>query len=150
MRLSVAATLLALPLALAACGSDTGTAADEPTPSAAPASASTPAATPTATASAKPVSAQRTCAQLYHPPAQLMPRAIELVHGSPSAEDPSDADELAAGLVAAQARALGPLAEDIAVVVAQVQAVGAGEEPDVATFDTSSNTLAHHCEIYND
>lgn len=147
MRRSFAALLVALPFALAACGSDTGTASDEPTLAA---SSSTPAATPTATASAKPVSVQRTCAQLYHPPAQLMPRAIELVHGSPSAEDPSDADELAAGLVAVQARALGPLAEDIAVVVTQVQAVGAGQEPDVATFDKSSNTLAHHCEMYND
>jgi hypothetical protein len=145
MRRSLAALVVALPLALAACGSDTGTTADDPTPS-----ASSPAATPTATASVKPVSVQRTCARLYHPPAQLMPRAIELVHGSPSAEDASAATELAAGLAEAQAHALGPLAEDIAVVVTGVEAVGAGETPDTAAFDKAANGLGRSCELYND
>ena len=144
MRLSVAALLVALPLALAACGDETATSGDEPTPSA---STSTPAESPSPTE--KPVKAQRTCAELYHPPAQLMPRAIELVHDSPSG-DAAAASELAAGLTESEGHALGPLAEDITVVRTQVEAVGAGESPDLAAFDEAANGLARNCEIYND
>lgn len=101
------------------------------------------------------MSARKTCAELYHPPAQLMPRAIEFVHGSPSAEDSSEAEELVTALADAQGHALGPLAEDIAVVREAVDAQRvAGESgsdgPAVAPFDTAANRLARNCEIYND
>lgn len=150
MRLYVAALLVALPLALAACGDETATSGDEPTPTpTASASTPTPAESPSPTG--KPVSARRTCAELYHPPAQLMPRAIELVHDSPSGETAdAAASELAGGLAEAEAHALGPLAEDIVVVRAQVEAVGAGEVPDLAAFDEAANGLGRNCEIYND
>ena len=148
MRLSVVALLVALPLALAGCGDETATSGDEPTPSAST-STSAPAESPSPTE--KPVSARRTCAELYHPPAQLMPRAIELVHDSPSGEDAdAAATELSGGLADSEGHALGPLAEDIAVVRAQVEAVGAGEQPDLAAFDEAANGLGRNCEIYND
>lgn len=145
MRLSVAALLLTLPLALAGCGDETATSGDDPT-----SSAPTPTPAASASPSEKPVKAQRTCAELYHPPAQLMPRAIELAHDSPSAEDADAAAELAAGLAEAEGHALGPLAEDIAVVRAGIEQVGAGESPDLAAFDKAANGLARNCEIYND
>jgi hypothetical protein len=148
MRLSLAASLagivLALPLALAACGDETGVATDEPTTG----TSSTPTDSPSL--EARPYQAQKTCAQLYRPPAQLMPRAIELVHGSPSAEAVTAAVEIADGLAEAEAHALDPLAEDIAVVIAGVQAVGSGETPDVAAFDKAANGLGRNCELYND
>ena len=55
----------------------------------------------------------------------------------------------------AQGHALGPLAEDIAVVREAVDAQRvAGESgsdgPAVAPFDTAANRLARNCEIYND
>lgn len=140
MRRSLAALLLAAPLALAACGDETG----EPTASEPTATESSPAP------EVEPYGARKTCAQLYRPPAQLMPRAIELVHGSPSAEDASAAEELASGLTEAEAHALAPLAEDIAVVLTGVEAIGAGETPDVIAFDKAVNALGRDCEIYND
>jgi hypothetical protein len=79
-----------------------------------------------------------------------MPRAIELVHGSPSAEDTARAADLVAGLTAAEAHALGPLAVDIATTREGVEAVIAGERPAVAGFDKSVNGLGRHCELYND
>ena len=144
MRLSVAAVVVALPLALGACGDSTGEAADRPTVD----SSATPTDSPTS--EVEPYQAQRTCAQLYRPPAQLMPRAIELVHGSPAAEDASAAAEIAAGLAEAETHALDPLAEDIVVVVAGVEAVGAGGTPDVGAFDEAANGLGRNCKIYND
>jgi hypothetical protein len=149
--LSVLAGLLLAAL-LTGCGDDTGDAkvAADPSPSQTGSTAS-----PSGAATQKPVSVQRTCADLYHPPAQLMPRAIEFVHGSPSAEDASSAEDIVSGLATAEARALGPLAEDIAVVGAAVdaqrEAVQSGTDgPDVKSFDAAANRLAHHCELYND
>lgn len=142
MRSFLAAVVIALPLALAACGDSTGEAADEPTVG----MSSTPTDAPTA----EPVSARKTCAELYRPPAQLMPRAIELVHGSPSAEDAAAATEIAAGLADVEAAAADPLAEDVAVTRTGVEAIGAGETPDVEAFDKAVNALGRDCEMYND
>lgn len=140
MRLTIAVPLVAVAALLAGCGDDTGdaTAGDPASPATSPSPA------------AKPVSVQRSCAELYRPPDQLMPRAIELVHGSPSAEDTARADDLVAGLTAAEAHALAPIAVDIAVARQGVEATVAGEPPAVADFDKSVNRLGRHCELYND
>ena len=140
MRLTIAVPMVAVAALLAGCGDDTGDATADP---------ATPAAT-SASPTAKPVGVQRSCAELYHPPDQLMPRAIELVHGSPSAEDTARADDLVAGLSEAEGHALEPLAVDIAVAREGVEAVIAGEQPSLADFDKSVNRLARHCALYND
>ena len=148
MRLTIAVPLIAVAALLAGCGDDTGDAtAGDPTSPAATSGSPAP--------SEEPVSVRKTCAELYRPPAQLMPRAIEFVHGSPSAEGTAEAEELVTALAAAEGHALGPLAEDIAVVREAVDAQRAAGEsgtdgPDVGTFDSSSNRLARHCELYND
>lgn len=143
MRLTIAVPMVAVAALLAGCGDDTGDAtAGDPTTPAATSGSPSP--------SEKPVSVQRSCAELYHPPDQWMPRAIELVHGSPSAEDTARADDLVAGLSAAEAHALEPLAVDIAVAREGVEAVIAGEQPALADFDKAVNRLARHCELYND
>jgi hypothetical protein len=140
MRLTIAVPMVAVAALLAGCGDDTGDATADP---------ATPAAT-SASPTAEPVGVQRSCAELYHPPDQLMPRAIELVHGSPSAEDTARADDLVAGLGEAEGHALEPLAVDIAVAREGVEAVIAGEQPSLADFDKAVNRLARHCELYND
>lgn len=137
---------------LTGCGDDDGAATDAPTASGSSSSAGAPSS---ATPTAKPVSVQKTCGELYHPPAQLMPRAIELVHASPSAEDASSAGEIVDGLAEVEGHSLGPLAEDIAVVRdgvdRQRSAAGdGGDAPDVKAFDAAANRLARHCEFYND
>lgn len=136
---------------LAGCGDDAGTTATDPGPSPSTPDPGQSADQP----SEEPVSVRKTCAELYHPPAQLMPRAIEFVHSSPAAEDSSQAEELVTGLDLARGRALGPLAEDVAVVREAVEAQRAAAEsgsegPEVAPFDAAANRLARHCEIYND
>jgi hypothetical protein len=142
MRLTIAVPLIAVAALLAGCGDDTGDAtAGDPTASATPSSA-----TPTA----KPVSVQRSCAELYHPPHQLMPRAIEFVHGSPSAEDSDQANDLVAGLAEAGGHALGPLAVDIATTREGVEAKLDGDQPSLADFDKAVNRLARHCALYSD
>jgi hypothetical protein len=140
MRLTIAVPLVAVAALLAGCGDDTGdgTAAE---PTASPTSASP---------SVEPVSAQKSCAELYRPPGQLLPRAIELVHGSPSAEDTARADDLVSGLTTAEGHALEALATDIAVAREGVEATIAGEQPAVGDFDKAVNRLARHCELYND
>ncbi len=143
MRLAIAVPLLAVAALLAGCGDDTGatTAAD---PSAG--SASTTATSP----AAEPVSLRKSCAELYRPPDQLMPRAIEFVHGSPSAEDSSQANDLVDGLAAAAAHASPTLVADIEVVHAGVQARLDGQQPTLADFDRAVNRLGGHCELYGD
>ncbi|ABL80856.1 MULTISPECIES: hypothetical protein [unclassified Nocardioides] len=143
------ATLVAS--ALAGCGDDGATTATDPGPSESTTTSSQPADQP----SEEPVSVRKTCAELYRPPAQLMPRAIEFVHGSPSAEGSAEAEQLVGALADAERHALGPLAEDIAVVGEAVDAQRAAAEsgadgPRVAPFDAAANRLARHCEIYND
>jgi hypothetical protein len=143
MRLTIAVPLIAVAALLAGCGDDTGDAtAGDPTAPAATSGSPSP--------SEEPVGVRKTCAELYHPPDQLMPRAIELVHGSPSAEDTARAADLVAGLAAAEGHALGPLAVDIATTRTGVEATIAGERPAVADFDKAVNRLARHCELYND
>jgi hypothetical protein len=147
--------LVLLGSVLAGCGDDGGTTATDPGPSESPSVSSQSSAEPSAGASEEPVSVRKTCAELYHPPAQLMPRAIEFVHGSPSAETVPQAEELISGLAAAEGHALGPLAEDITVVREAVDAKRAAAQtdadgPEVAPFDAASNRLARHCELYND
>ena len=97
---------------------------------------------------------QKTCAELYRPPDQWMPRAIEFVHGAPSAEDVADAEALAAGLAEVEGHSLGPLAEDIAITRVAVDTQRAALEsdsagPDLQEFDSAVNRLARHCEFYN-
>lgn len=138
---------------LAGCGSDGDTTATDPGPSESP--VSSPSATEESASDSPTVSVRKTCAELYRPPAQLMPRAIEFVHGSPSAEGTAEAEELVAALAAAEGHALGPLAEDIVVVREAVDAQRAAGEsgsagPEVKPFDAASNRLARHCELYND
>jgi hypothetical protein len=136
---------------LAGCGDDAGgETATDPGPTTSAASTDPESSAPPSQA---PVGVQRTCKELYLPPAQLMPRAIELVHGSSSAEDVADAGELGTGLGAVEAHSLGPLAEDIAVVLAGVDARRAavesgGGDPDLKAFDAAVNRLARHCEFY--
>ena len=143
MRLQLAVPLLAVAALLVGCGDETGdTTAGDPTTPAATSSSPSP--------TAKPVSAQRTCAELYHPPQQLMPRAIEFVHGSPSAESSDQADDLVAGLTEAEGHALEPLAVDIATAREGVEAKLAGEQPSMSDFDKAVNRLGGHCELYND
>ena len=137
---------------LAGCGDDGGgTTATDPGPSPSTSAPSQSADQP----AEEPVSVRKTCAELYHPPAQLMPRAIEFVHGSPSAEDASEAEELETALAEAEGHALGPLAELVVVVREAVGAQRAAVEsdadgPGVAPVDAAANRLARHCEIYND
>jgi hypothetical protein len=141
---------------LAGCGSDGSdeTASD-------PGVSDSASVTPSESLSGSPsesveaVSVQKTCAELYHPPAQLMPRALEFVHGSPSAEDAADAEELVTGLAEVEGHSLGPLAEDIAIARESVDAQRAAIEsgsggPDLSAFDAATRRLAHHCEFYND
>jgi hypothetical protein len=154
---ALAGLVLAGSLLVVGCGSDDAETATDPgaSDSASVTPSESPSATPSATASVKPVSVQKTCAELYHPPAQLMPRAIEFVHGSPSAEDASDAEELVSGLTAVEDHSLGPLAEDIAIareaVDTQQDAVESGSDgPELPAFDAATHRLGHHCEFYND
>ena len=140
---------------LAGCGSDSDGVATDPVVS--DSASGTPSESPSASPSetVKPVSVQKTCAELYHPPDQLMPRAIEFVHGSPSAEDVSDAESLVSSLAEVEGHSLGPLAEDIAVVRESVDTQRAAIEsgsagPDVPGFDAAGHRLANHCEFYND
>lgn len=145
---------------LAGCGDDGGTTAADPGATGTPAASSeapteTPAETPADGSTEGTVSVRKTCAELYRPPGQLMPRAIEFVHGSPSADDVAEAAELVAALAAAEGHALGPLAEDIVVVREAVDAQRAAAEsgsggPEMAPFDAAGNRLARHCELYND
>jgi hypothetical protein len=84
-----------------------------------------------------------------------MPRAIEFVHGSPSAEGPAEAEELASALATAAGHAPGPLIDDLAVVLIAVDARRAAAEsgsggPDLESFDAASARLAGHCGRYND
>lgn len=148
---------------LAGCGDDgEGSTATDPAASSAasgeststsssPSSLSSPSPS---SGSVEPVGVRKTCAELYHPPAQLMPRAIEFVHGSPSAEDTSEAVDLVTGLAGVEGHSLGPLAEDIAVAREAVDTQRASLEsgsaaPDLKSFDDAVNRLARHCELYN-
>jgi len=146
MRLQLVAALALLPLALVGCGDATGDGATgtDPTPSASPptSAASSPAA--------EPVSARATCAELYHPPAQLMQHAIDLIHGSPSAEDSSAGNDLVAGLAGAGSHALAILAVDIETTRTAVAAKLAGQQPDLRSFDQAVNRLARHCALTSD
>lgn len=145
MRLTIAVPLVAVAALLAGCGDDTGDAtAGDPTASAPTSSAGSP------SPSEEPVSVQKSCAELYHPPQQLMPQAIEFVHGSPSAESSGRAGDLVTALAAAEAHALEPLAVDIATTREGVSAKLAGERVSLGEFDKAVNTLARHCELYND
>ncbi|GAW52259.1 MULTISPECIES: hypothetical protein [unclassified Nocardioides] len=141
---------------LAGCGSDGSDAtATDPGVSASASVTPSESLSGSPSESAESVSVQKTCAELYHPPAQLMPRAIEFVHGSPSAEDAADAEELVTGLAEVEGHSLGPLAEDIAIaresVDAQRAAIGSGSGgPDLPPFDAATRRLAHHCDFYND
>lgn len=143
MRLAIAVPLLAVAALLAGCGDQApDTSAADPSTG----SASSAATSPTAA----PVSLRKSCAELYRPPAQLMPRAIEFVHGSPSAEDSSKANDLVDGLVAAASHASPTLVDDIEVVHAGVQARLDGQQPTLADFDRAVNRLGGHCELYGD
>jgi hypothetical protein len=143
---------------LAGCGGDDGDdVATDPgaSDSASVTPSESPTTTPSETPSVKPVSVQKTCAELYHPPEQLMPRAIEFVHGSPSAEDATDAEALVTGLAEVEGHSLGPLAKDIAIaresVDTQRAAIESGSAgPDLPAFDAAGHRLANHCEFYND
>lgn len=141
---------------LAGCGDDEGTTATDPGPSETPAASSeSPADAPTDGSTEATVSVRKTCAELYRPPGQLMPRAIEFVHGSPSADDAAEAAELVSSLATAEGHALGPLAEDIVIVREAVDAERAAAEsgtggPEMGPFDAAVNRLARHCELYND
>lgn len=150
--LAALAGLLSATIVLAGCGSDGDTTATDPGPTESSSVSSEP---PTGAPSQDAVSVRKTCAELYRPPVQLMPRAIEFVHGSPSADGTAEAEELVTALATAEGHALGPLAEDIAVVREAVDAQRAAGEsgsggPDVGPFDAASNRLAGHCELYND
>ncbi|MGY2702327.1 MULTISPECIES: hypothetical protein [unclassified Nocardioides] len=145
MRLAIAVPLLAVATLLVGCGDDTGDAtAGDPTGGAPTSSATSP------SPSEKPVGVQRSCAELYHPPQQLMPRAIDFVHGSPSAQDSGRADDLVAGLADAEGHALEPLAVDIATTREGVESKLSGGAPSMAEFDKAVNRLARHCELFGD
>lgn len=152
---ALAGLVLAVSL-LAGCGSDGESTATDPGPTESASDTSPPPADASSGSSTGPtVSVRKTCAELYRPPAQLMPRAIEFVHGSPSAEGSAEAEELVSALAAVEGHSLGPLAEDIAVVREAVDAQRAAGEsgsagPEVGPFNAASNGLAGHCELYND
>lgn len=138
MRRPLAGLVLVASL-LAGCGSDGGAGAgvDRTTPAPAP------------------VRLREACAELYHPPAQLMPRAIELVHGSPAAEGPAGAADLVTALAHAAGRAPASLAADLAVVRTSVDAQRTAEKsgsggPDLEAFDAASRHLADRCQRFND
>lgn len=146
--LALAATLLA------GCGDDSGDTATDPSEPASESPSTTLSESPSEEPTQKPVSVQKTCAELYHPPEQLMPRAIEFVHGSPSAEDAADAEDIVTGLAEVEGHSLGPLAEDIVItrvaVDTQRAALESGSDgPDLKEFDGAVNQLARHCELYN-
>jgi hypothetical protein len=144
-----AAGLLLLGTLIAGCGDDSAdTASDRSEPAS---SSSSPSDQP----SQKPVGVRKTCAELYRPPNQWMPLAIEFVHGSPSAAEASDAEAIVTGLAEVEGHSLGPLAEDIVIiresVDAQRTAVETGSAaPDTKSFDTATQRLAGHCDLYND
>ena len=146
---------------LPGCGdaTDATDAAANPTATAAvPASESAPptaSTEPTSSVPAEePVSVRETCTELYYPPAQLMPRAIEFVHGSPSAGGVADAADVGTALSDAARRAEPALAEDIEVVRTSVDVQrasvesGSGQGPDLQQFDAAVGRLAGHCEPY--
>lgn len=143
MRLALAAAALAATALVAGCGDSDGTTATDPA-----SGSSSPAAT-TPSASVEPVGVRTTCADLYHAPHQWMQHALALVHGS-SEDAAATGDEVAAGLAAAEQQALEPLAVDIEVVRAGVEAKAAGGDVDTAAFDKAANRLAGHCELYSD
>lgn len=160
--LGLAGSIVLIAAASAGCGSDSGAEALDPSPSVldsvSPSTTdpATPTPLPSITANGKAVSVQKTCDELYHPPGQWMPRANEFVHGSPSADPASEAGEIVDGLADVAGHALGPLADDIAIVRVAVDDQRAslesdtGAGPDVAAFDAAGRRLAHHCEFYND
>ena len=158
----LAGSIVLVAAVLTGCGSDSGGEALDPSPSVldsvSPSVTDSPTPTPLAsiTPNGKPVSVQKTCAELYHPPGQWMPRANEFVNGSPSADPVADAGEIVGGLADVAGHALGPLADDIAIVRIAVDdqraslESGSGAGPDVAAFNAAGRRLAHHCEFYND
>src|SRR6478609_6802483 len=162
--IGLAGSIVLLAAMLSGCGSDSGAEALDPSPSVldsvSPSVTDSPAATPTPlpsiTPNGKAVSVQKTCAELYHPPAQWMPRANEFVNGSPSGDPVAEAGEIVEGLADVAGHALGPLADDIAIVRVAVDdqraslESGSGAGPDVAAFNAAGRRLARHCEFYND
>ena len=165
MRSSVAAVLVLLGgLGLTGCGgSDDPGGADDvahaptsavstsptPAPSTSP---SSPAADPTPSR----MDTGETCVALYHPPDQLVPRAIEFVHGRPAGDPVSEARQLTAGLSTVAGTADPTLAADIAIVRISVdtqRAIAqsdAGTKQDLTSFAAATDRLAQACATYGE
>ncbi|GAA1790560.1 hypothetical protein GCM10009795_040290 [Nocardioides hankookensis] len=156
MRPALAAVLVVLvgALGLAGCaGSDDPGLADDSGTSEVTASP-TPATTPSPAPSRGDTG--QTCAGLYHPPDQLVPRAIELVHGNTTGDPVAEAADLVTGLSNVAATADPMLAADIAVVRISVDtqraAVQSGVESsqDLTSFDAAVRRLGKACASYGE
>jgi hypothetical protein len=145
---SAALLVLALPVALGGCGDRAGSSAHDPAGASSGRSAGSPSAA--ASGSAAPVSSRATCRDLYRPPHQLAPRALDLVHGDSGHPGRHDAAQLADDLGSTAGTALPDLAADIVVMRDGMTAVARGADPDTAAFDRSANRLARRCALYAD
>jgi hypothetical protein len=134
-------------------------AATEPSVASSPSSpSSTPTSQPSATAADPPSRSDtaQTCADLYYPPAQLIPRAIELVHGSAAGDPVAEAKEIAAGLSTVAGTADPGLAADVAIVRVGVDTrralaqSGVDHDPDLRSFDAAAHRLDTACATYGE
>ena len=157
MRLSLVHVVLVLVggMCLAGCGGsdDADGAATEPTVAAG--SSTSPSATSVDPTPSR-ADVEQTCVDLYHPPAQLVPRAIVFVQGSSTGDPVAEADEIVSGLSTVAGTADPTLAADIAIVRIAVdtqRAVaqsGTETAQDLTSFNASTRRLAQACAPYGE
>jgi hypothetical protein len=148
MRSFVAVLVLLGGLGLTGCGGSDAAGSDDVT--------SDPTSSPSSPAPSTPSRADtgETCEALYQPPDQLVPHAIEFVHGRTVRDPASEARQITAGLSAVAATTVPSLAADIAVVRISVDTQralaesGSDADQDLASFDAATDRLAQACATY--
>jgi hypothetical protein len=141
MRASLVAAplVVAAGLCLTACGGSDDVATDPP------ASSSSPDNSPPADPAPSTTDPAQTCADLYHPPGQLLLRAIEFVHGRSAGDPVAEAAEIVAGLSAVADTAEPRFDADLAIVRTAVD-----QEQDLTSFDAATDRLAQACATYGE